>query len=632
MTLDMRTLLVLLALSALLMSLTLAIGARNCRGGGIWKWNVGLGLIALGWTLMLGRGNLPDLVTVSAANALLLAGLCAQAGALMELGGLSAPRWLLLAPPPLHFALLLLAQGDFVWMTLLNAGAYVPAFIVSAWLALRLPYAARGVMAGAFGIGAFVLCVRALEVWAGPESYAGLFSESTAQTVTFVVLFMMTLVNPFAFLIMQRARAEEKLEEGDIVLRESEKRYRDLVENSRDLVCTHDLEGNLLSVNEAAVRLSGYARDALLRMNLADLLVPAARASFPAYLAEVQARGVATGLMRVQTAGGELRWWEYHNTLRTADVAVPIVRGMSQDVTERMRAEKDLRDSEARFRTLAEMSSDFYWESDAAHRLTKRASANRKVSTVSVFEQGTQIGQRRWEVPYLSPDEAGWQAHRAVLDAHLPFRDFELSRPGADGSERFIVISGDPFFDGARNFAGYRGVGTDITDRKHAEAELRKLAIAVRQSGTATVITDPTGSIEFVNPKFEAMTGYSASEAIGRNPRFLKSGAQPQEFYRNLWETITAGKEWSGEIQNRKKTGELYWESQHISPVLDDSSRIRHFIALTTAAGSGTSSPSRRTSPSEDAPKTRCASRRESCARSSTTRSRAFSSSMPKGA
>ena len=87
-------------------------------------------------------------------------------------------------------------------------------------------------------------------------------------------------------------------------------------------------------------------------------------------------------------------------------------------------------ESEARFRSLTEMSSDFYWESDAEHRLTLRTSAGKKPSTVPVFERGTQIGERRWEIPYLSPDAAGWPAHRAVLDAHQPFRDFETLAPG----------------------------------------------------------------------------------------------------------------------------------------------------------------------------------------------------------
>jgi PAS domain S-box-containing protein len=139
------------------------------------------------------------------------------------------------------------------------------------------------------------------------------------------------------------------------------------------------------------------------------------------------------------------------------------------------KANENLRESEARFRSLTEMSSDFFWESDAEHRLTARGSADKKASTVSLFRQGAQIGERRWEIPYLSPDDAGWRAHRAVLDAHLPFHNFELSRLGADGTERHISISGNPVFDESGAFKGYRGVGTDITERKAAEAKIQRL-------------------------------------------------------------------------------------------------------------------------------------------------------------
>ena len=110
------------------------------------------------------------------------------------------------------------------------------------------------------------------------------------------------------------------------------------------------------------------------------------------------------------------------------------------------------------------------------------------------------------------------------------------------------------------------GVIRDITERKRMEEELRKLSQAVEQSPTSVIITNLEGDIEYVNPKFTQVTGFRPEEVIGENPRILKSGDTPSQMYENMWETITAGKEWRGEFHNRKKNSELYWELASISP------------------------------------------------------------------
>ncbi len=139
-------------------------------------------------------------------------------------------------------------------------------------------------------------------------------------------------------------------------LRESEDRYRDLVENSQDLICTHDLEGRILSLNPWASKVLGYDMDTILQMNIRDVLAAEVREGFDAYIAKIRKRGAATGLLIVQTAAGERRVWEYNNTLRTEGVAVPMVRGMARDITERKRTEEKLRESEERFRKIFEES------------------------------------------------------------------------------------------------------------------------------------------------------------------------------------------------------------------------------------------------------------------------------------
>jgi PAS domain S-box-containing protein len=126
----------------------------------------------------------------------------------------------------------------------------------------------------------------------------------------------------------------------------------------------------------------------------------------------------------------------------------------------------------------------------------------------------------------------------------------------------------------------------DITERRRNEEALRqseergrKLTTAVEQSPVSIIITDRDGAIEYVNPKFEEKTGFSAAEALGQNPRIVKSGMMAPEIYEELWRTILAGGEWKGELHNKRKNGELFWEYVTISPIRDQG-RITHFVAL----------------------------------------------------
>src|SRR5674476_729383 len=184
---------------------------------------------------------------------------------------------------------------------------------------------------------------------------------------------------------------------------------------------------------------------------------------------------------------------------------------------------RKLHESEVRFRSLTELSSDFYWESDAEHRLTQRSWAEKKLLNVSVFGQGTPIGKRRWELPYLSPDKAGWLVHRSLLDAHRSFRYFEFSRLSADGIERYISTSGDPVFNESGAFQGYRGVGTDITARKHLEQALRASAQELRLFAdnvpTMTAAWDEHLRCRFANKRYAEFYGFTVENILAKHVR-----------------------------------------------------------------------------------------------------------------
>jgi PAS domain S-box-containing protein len=126
----------------------------------------------------------------------------------------------------------------------------------------------------------------------------------------------------------------------------------------------------------------------------------------------------------------------------------------------------------------------------------------------------------------------------------------------------------------------YRPMSGHIARLAEAEADLRKFATFISQSHEAIVITDPTGAIQYVNPAFERITGYTRGEAIGQNPRILKSGVHSGPFYRSLWETIGAGRVWSGFMVNKRKDGATFEEEAIITPLLDAAGKVTHFVAI----------------------------------------------------
>jgi PAS domain S-box-containing protein len=196
-----------------------------------------------------------------------------------------------------------------------------------------------------------------------------------------------------------------------------------------------------------------------------------------------------------------------------------LIRGFNRLLESLGQREQALKESEGRFRSLTAMSSDFYWESDTEHRLTHRTESAREAAE-GVFREVSPIGKRRWEIFYRSPDEAGWQEHRALLDAHLPFRDFKISRLRSNGVEHHMSVSGDPLFNTSGEFTGYRGVGTDITERKRAAEALREseaLFRSVSESAHDGIVTaDSAGNIVKWNRGAEAIFGYAATEVVGQ--------------------------------------------------------------------------------------------------------------------
>lgn len=245
---------------------------------------------------------------------------------------------------------------------------------------------------------------------------------------------------------------------------------------------------------------------------------------------------------------------------------------------EKLKAEKALAESEERFRRLAENAQDLIYRAEI--------SPERRIS-------------------YISPASlhfTGYTPDEHYTNAELFFK---LVHPGdiknvvfwPDSEEEirksriYRLVRKDekiiwtehrniPIYSENGALIAVEGIARDISARRLAEENLKLLSRAIHQNPISIVITDINGTIEYVNPAFCKKSGYSAEEAIGKNPRILKSEHQTPEFYEELWNTILSGKEWIGEIQNKTKSGEHFWEETVISPITGENGEITHFVAI----------------------------------------------------
>ncbi len=236
-----------------------------------------------------------------------------------------------------------------------------------------------------------------------------------------------------------------------------------------------------------------------------------------------------------------------------------------------------LQSSEARLRAVVEGTSDAVFIKDrTGHYVTINAAGARFLAR-SV--DGV-LGRTDAELYDESTARARAVAEQRLLQFGLvEAYEEELRLPGETPSRHFHTVRA-PLRDEAGLIVGSFGISRDITARLQAEAQIRKLSRAVEQSPISVVITDVDGRIEYVNPLFTTLTGYTAAEAIGQNPRILKSGRHSREFYAELWQTIKGGRDWQGILENRRKDGSRFFEQTRISPVKDADGRLTHFIAL----------------------------------------------------
>jgi PAS domain S-box-containing protein len=264
-------------------------------------------------------------------------------------------------------------------------------------------------------------------------------------------------------------------------LRENQKHYRDLVENSLDLMCTYDSNGVLLDINLGAARSLGYEPGELVNRNLREFLSPEAREEADAYFVALGESGASSGFMRLRTKSGEPRIWKYTNTVRTGAVEVPLVRGIAHDLTDILQVQKALREGEERLRIAAEVGRMYAWEWDAARDLVHRSAEFAGILGMDAGEQGS---AKDYFTSIHPDDRAGLWTLSTSLTPEEPTYRTEYRRFRPDGALLWLEESGRGKFDESGELVGLVGMTADITERKHAEEQLRvseeRLRLAVK--------------------------------------------------------------------------------------------------------------------------------------------------------
>jgi len=424
----------------------------------------------------------------------------------------------------------------------------------------------------------------AQEIGANEEDTLQAFSEVTPMSmekfrlVSDMLHTMARQMSQLAYQNIEQARYINDRKKTVQALKESEDKFRNLA-NSSPAVIGIFQDDYWVYVNPSAERMSGFSLEELYEKKYWEIVAP-----------EYQTLVVKNGQKRLSGDGSTSSYefkilskdgfekWAYlsGSSITYNDRPAGIISII--DITEKKKAEKDVLEERKLLRTLIDNLPDTIYVKDQYCRKVIANPADLKVIGLGTEEEV--IGKTDLE---LFPDEIGLRGHLDDLRV-IQRGESVLNRQeafyNAEGKKRWLLTSKIPIFDNEGNSLGLVGIGRDITEIKKAEEQILKLSMSIEQSPSTIVITDVSGNIEYVNAKFTEITGYSAEEAIGQNSRILKSGHTPDEVYEQMWKAIGSGEVWRGELLNRKKNGEFFWEWITTASIKNEDDEITNYVAI----------------------------------------------------
>jgi PAS domain S-box-containing protein len=388
------------------------------------------------------------------------------------------------------------------------------------------------------------------------------------------------------------AKLEHKISELD----KSQELFRSVFESTSDAIITYDPEGIILNANNAALQLFAYTQNEIIGEHMSLL------ASDELIQEQIE---VLKKLKKVKSSSHfETNRKTKDKRLIPVEISVSVMLNKAgdeigftsiyRDITERKKVEIALKNSEERYRLIFNNAPDALFISDLKGYTID---GNRELEKLLKLNREDIIDKNFFKLDFLPKNQLTrgikLLAKALIADINKP-ELFIINR--RDGSKVFMELKVHRI-----NIWGKThllGIARDITERKKTEkeienhrnhleeivkertGEIKKLSLAVEYSPVSVVITDKAGQIEYVNPKYTEITGYTLEETQGNKPNILASGKTSKKVFENLWNTILSGKEWNGELINKRKNGELFYENVFIAPIMNELNEITHFLAL----------------------------------------------------
>lgn len=366
-------------------------------------------------------------------------------------------------------------------------------------------------------------------------------------------------------------------------LRNSEEKYRSVVHSSPNGILILDHEGVIVDMNSAFLDIGGFRREDYLNRKVIETpgLNEDQRKKASEYYGKlISGEEVSPFEIRFTRIDGEIRYAEIRIRIIIPSEETSGVIAICSDITEKKLASEKIANSERRFRELLEKMIEATISVDLNGVIID---FNKAFHRLTLSSKEGLIGKNLND---FIPDE--WrkedEKHKNEALERGYCDSFELNIKREKQHQIPVEVLCYLREDDKGEPEGYWYFFKDIQKRKQFENDLAdseiQLKTVLEYSPVSVIITDTDGKIEYVNPKFAETSGYTYEEVLGKNPSILKSGNTSEELYKSLWDTITSGKQWKGEIQNKTKSGKLYWESASISGVKSDKGEVTHFVGI----------------------------------------------------